>query len=245
MTRSNSRWRWAWPLGLAIVLSSLLGAVPLKTAQAHTATGDSSANFYWRKWVDDVTVAWRFTASYPTGTFRNRIINAADEWNSWGQPLQWHQVTPDFSDFNAESCTTFQQQNGAHWKTVDGAGGDFGFVHACFTTIGGVTQLKSTNVVFDKDNGNWYTQSDPAVPAGKLDLWSGASLEWGHMSGSLFGVAPEGDGNGHFVETDNTVCGASERATMCPSVLTGDSQQRDLEGGPTDWHDTHTFQTAY
>lgn len=222
-------------------------------ARAHTATGNNDTNFYRFRWIDDVTVAWRFTQGFTTtATFRQRIRDGANAWNNPAggnpQPLQWWENTNTFNDFDPDTCPDkWYQQNGIHWRVIDGAAQTLGYVQACwFTNAGGVAQLLSTNMVIDRQE-SWYSGTGtPGLT--QFDLWSVASHERGHMSGSLRGQAPEGDGQGHFLEADNTICGAlagSNRATMCPAILIGDNQQRDLEGGPNNWHDTHTFQAAY
>lgn len=242
-----------WKVHLVLCACALSVAALAVPASSHTATGGTASNFYLYKWVDDVTPAWRFTSGYPsTSAWRARIRDGATSWNAQGQPLQWHEVTPDLGSFDPSICSAsyFYQQNGIHYASISGAPAEpLAVVQPCVALRNGVMQLYTVNMIINKNYntaGQIYSGTGTPAPT-QYDLWSVASHEWGHMAGSLFGSTAEGDGQGHFLESDNTICGAlagAARQTMCPQVLLGDTQQRDLEGDPY-YHDTHTFFTAY
>ena len=229
----------------AIVAASAPGAVahpPYKDCP-----GDADCNFYRYHWISDQTVAWRFTTGFPSGTWRARASNAADAWNALGQPMQWHQVTPDLANFPYNDCNTWYQENALHYGALDGPGNKVAItspcIHAAPAGSGFAFELWSVNVQVDSAE-NWYT-SYLKPTATQVDLWSVLTHEWGHMGGSI--VGQDGDGLGHFDEADNTICGGKSsgtRQTMCPLTLWGDTQQRDLQGSPY-YHDTHTFNAAY
>src|ERR1043166_2974289 len=101
---------------LCAILASLVLLAPAHRADAHapygTCQGDADCNFYRFHWISDQSVAWRFTAGFPAGTWRARALNAVNAWNALGQPLQWHQVTPDFANFPYDDCSiTWPQEN--------------------------------------------------------------------------------------------------------------------------------------
>ena len=209
---------------------------------------DADCNFYRYHWISDQTVAWRFTTGFPAGTWRARALNAVDAWNALGQPLQWHQVTTDLTNFPYGDCgVTWYQENALHYGVIDGPGNKVAVTAPCFQAAppgsGFAYELRSVNVQVDSAE-NWYTSYQTPGTA-QVDLWSVLTHEWGHMSGSIFGT--EGDGLGHFDEANNTFCGGKSsgtRQTMCPMVLFGDTEQRDLQGSPY-YHDTHTFNATY
>ena len=241
---------------ILVIASFVVAALtPLGQANAHppygSCSGDSACNYYQWRWISDVTPAWRFTVGFPAGTWRARALNAVAEWNDQGQPLQWHQVTTDLSNFAYDNCSIqWYQENGIHYGAIDGANGFLARTSICLQDApagsGFTYELFSTNIQVDNAE-NWYTSYLTPGPT-QIDLWSVLTHEFGHMSGSDRGLLPNGhDAQGHFDEADNTICGgfsSGTRQTMCPETLPGDTQQRDLEGTPY-YHDTHTFYAAY
>jgi len=237
---------------LFIVLAASVVGGTAAPAPAHapyqSCSGDAECNFYRYHWISDQSVAWRFTVGFPAGTWRARALNAVAAWNGLGQPMQWHQVSPDLTNFIYDDCgITWYQENALHYGALDGPGNKVAVTAPCLQVAPAGSafayELRSVNVQVDSSE-NWYTsyQTPGAV---QVDLWSVLTHEWGHMSGSIAGT--DGDGIGHFNEADNTICGGKSsgtRQTMCPVTLWGDTQQRDLQGPPY-YHDTHTFNAAY
>lgn len=195
-------------------------------ARAHTAIG--SGGYYNRRWKVDLHLPWRFASNFPGGAYRDKIIYGVGQWNNQGQPLYWTQYG-DIADFNWRTCPATFERNVIHWAPIDKAG----YVQTCVWGDDH-NRLWSTNMAIDSDGSTkWYTGSS-TPPAGTTDLWSVATHEWGHMSGSTTG----GDGLGHFPESDAACPETTLRNAMCPSAISD-------YGWNTKTHDEHTFQSAY
>lgn len=225
--RSETRALFVSGFLLPILLFNLfLLSVP---AQAHTATG--TGGYYNIRWKTDFTIKWRFTAEFPGGAYRDKVHYGLGQWNNQNQPLQWIEYTPDYANYGWNTCPSTEQKDGIHWENISGA---LARVRTCVFTSN-TSRLYNVQMVFDSSGVNWYTGS--GTPASnQFDLWSVATHEWGHMSGSL----TNGDGLGHFPEGDSACPEDPNRNAMCPSTIAGT-----IWSWNTKTHDEHTFQAAY
>lgn len=221
---------------LAIIAAFwVVAAVP---AHAH----DVWTYYHSTRWVGDLSVDWRFTTGFPTGSYRSRVLQAYEGWNDLGQPLQLVNVSTDYANWNVFGigCPTTERRNGVHFKDLtDGA---VAVTQSCVASE--PTRLWSSNIVVDSvPEYPWWTSTD-VVPFTHLDLWSTVAHEVGHMTGFRFG-GPTGN-PGHWPESDNTLCpgwGAAnfaDRETMCETIIVGTRVMRTAAT-----HDAHTFGGAY
>jgi hypothetical protein len=197
-------------------------------AGAHTAIG--SGGYYNRRWKIDLHLPWYFANTFPGGAYRDKIVYGVGQWNAQNQPLYWTKYG-DVADFTWTSCPATFERNVIHFQNADKPG----YVKVCVWAAD-TNRIWSTNMNIDSSGTNWYTgSSEPA--SNQIDLWSVATHEWGHMSGSVTGG---GDGLGHFPES-STVCPTdASRQSLCPTIYAGTTWMWDTES-----HDEHTFQAAY
>jgi len=198
-------------------------------AGAHTAIG--SGGYYNRRWKVDLHLPWRFASNYPTspGGWRNNVQNAVEQWNSQNQPLYWT-LYGDVADFTWTACPSTFERNVIHFQNADKPG----YVKTC-VWANDTNRIWSTNMNIDSSGTTWYIGTSTPGST-ELDLWSVATHEWGHMSGSVTG----GDGLGHFPESSSVCPSDSTRQSMCPTIYAGTIWMFDTAS-----HDEHTFQAAY
>lgn len=222
---------------IAAVLALVLLILTLGTSPASAHTGST---YYPKRWVTKVAQDWFFTATFPTGDWRARVRNGASQWNGVNQPMKFTEVAQR-SNFDPYKCPPTYGTNGIHWRNYDGRDGALAITGMCSTA----TELYSTNLTFDSSE-DWYTGTGDApdgfqvgtacvVGPCKVDAWSVASHEWGHMTGF--------DGPydvGHFSRSEAICADDGGQHTMCPSIKKGTERQRTLET-----HDRHTFDAAY
>lgn len=224
-------------LTTAAVLAVLIIA---PSVSAHT-----SSTHYPQRWSSGSDVYFRFTAGFPGGDYRSRVLDGASQWTSRGGVAEvdffWAggSNAPNF-DFQSNCNSNFNGINGIHWADLDYLGGGvLGVTYVCRTS----TTVVSFQMAFDNDR-DWYRGTGDAndgflnqcIPSCQDDFWSVASHEFGHASGF---VGPASTG-GHFAESDAVCPNDDSRHTMCPSIYGGTERQRTLED-----HDVHTFTGAY
>lgn len=209
----------------AIVAMVLALALVPGVAHAHSAS-----SYYKMRWKSDLTLGWHFTAGFPGGAYRDKIVYGAGQWNAQNQSLRWSYYPTDYANFSWSPCPTKTYKNAVHWADIPYAG----LVRACLYGSD-PTRIWSVQMIIDSAGTNWYAGSGTPA-ANQVDLWSIATHEWGHMSGSL----AAGDGKGHFPEADAACPDGALRNSLCPSIPMGTTHMWN-----TELHDEHTFQSAY
>jgi hypothetical protein len=221
-------------IALVVVVGS---AVP---AGAHTYTG-----FYQRgRWKEcgascaGGQIPFFFTASFPTGAWRERVRNGVQAWNAL-RPARYRWLEyPPTGDFEAvTTCPPVPRRNGVHLRHLanyrDQAGdlGRFLAVTKICSYVSDPSRIHSANVIFDAAD-NWSTEATKPPNESYSDVQGVAAHEFGH-------------GSGHTAHWDAaaTICtgaGGMPIHTMCAGAPGSSALRRSLEE-----HDRHTFLTAY
>lgn len=210
-----------------VVAAFLAGLVLTFMATAH-GVGD------WYKYKyepGDRSQHYGFEDSFPTGSFRDRVENGAQEWNSLVGELRFARGGVNVN-FNFENCDDPDRQagdNAVFWGSIPGPTTGLGGV--CLRADG--EHIKNTRLMFDSSYSDWYTGTG-SPGSNKSDVWTVASHEWGHGAG--FGL----DTGQHWDESSSLCPPASDRHVMCPTYALGTTYQRNPEE-----HDRHTFNSAY
>lgn len=225
----NPHRRLAKLLCLAVALVTPVFGVSVPPAAAHS----DLATYYPAGWQER-TIMYFFVGSSWTsiGDIANRARNGAQQWNNLNQGGFIFQDTGARSLF-LDPCDNTAGNNGLFWQGLDGPGGYVGYTYTCvYQAAPG--RLYSGNIVFDGSETNWYTGT--GVPgSGKLDLYSHATHEFGHLTGGWVGYK-------HWDEAgQGTLCPVSSaRETMCSWTPNGTTYARTLGT-----HDSHTFGGRY
>lgn len=127
------------------------------------------------------------------------------------------------------------QRDGIHWTTLDGNGGNWGWVWLCYAPITGY--LHWFQIIIDKQEINWYSGTG-AIQKYQKDLRSVATHEFGHATGFFAPCLHFADQCASAGEdcTDFSV----GKETMCKVTGLGDIVTRDISD-----HDLHTFTAQY
>ena len=211
----------------AALAAMVLGAI----GWAHTGS-----TFYTKKWKSgERNQNYGFASDVPTGNFRDRVENGAQQWNALAGNMQFSRGGVNVT-WNFGSACNAAGNNSIHWGAIDGPP-----VAGQTNTAAQTTHCVYTNepqflalfrMRFDSADP-WYRDTgDP--PSDKIDLWSLAAHEFGHATGWGAGGAQN-----HF-DSGGSVCTSSPKHTMCPSIPQGESYWRSLEE-----HDRHTFNNVY
>jgi hypothetical protein len=198
---------------------------------AHTGS-----TYYTKKWrAGERTQNYGFGDSVPSGNFRDRVENGANQWSALAGNMQFQRggVTVTWQyDSNCNGAG----KNSIHWGSIDGppVAGQLNTAaqttHCTYTDDPGFLML--FRMKFDSADP-WYNDTgDP--PSDKVDTWSLAAHEFGHATGWGAGGAQN-----HFGDSWD-VCTNSPKHTMCPSIPLGDDYWRSLEE-----HDRDTFNNVY
>jgi hypothetical protein len=209
---------------VTVIVCCLGILTPTAAAQAsHTIYDPDDWYSYWDASVSDgVNLKWRWTDGFPT-SHRSAVYMAVQDWNAVSAPLNWLRQQPDYADFSLASCTQIPWRKNAIHATYESSKPPAWMI-PCYGT-----HMNKANMVI---NTWWNWNTDPNLfPAWyQTDLRAGATHEWGHMHGQIFGG---GDGQGHFWESQNTdLCpdaGMSNHAlreSLCPGVEPGYIVQR-------------------
>jgi hypothetical protein len=70
---------------------------------ASSASTHATGTFYPLRWQRDLSQTWHMTASFPGGTYRDRIRSGVAQWNNRNQPLTFTQGS-QVSDFSPFDC---------------------------------------------------------------------------------------------------------------------------------------------
>jgi matrixin len=196
-----------------------------------TASGHPVNSYYAEWWQRDLTVNWGFTEGFPNNAFRDRVREAATEWNDENQTMTFHRRTTDYADFDETACPNSYQKNGIHWHTIDGADGFWAKTFGCVFSSD-PSELYSKSVRFDSAEA-WYLGTDDPG-AWQYDALGAATHEFGHVTG-FFGPYAIG----HF-DPDAPICTTVPKHTMCPYMASGEKFMRLLAE-----HDQEVFGARY
>lgn len=215
------------------VIAFAIAVLGVGSASAH-----SPDSYYKYKWKRDLYQGFRFVSGYPTTTsHRSRILDGLHAWNALNQSLKFAPFgEADFSSFDPYNpCAQPYGRNGIHWKSNSSPGQTW----PCVYSTG---EMKNSQMVIDSTPPvAWWTGAG-LPPSNRLDLWSVATHEWGHMFSRMTGGP---DGKGHWGET-SSLCPTDygdavyDRHTMCPGISAGSWNMSYLHD-----HDIHTFKSAY
>lgn len=215
--------------------AALVLAVAAFTLAGVPARAHDGNVYYPNKWnlsESGSQIKWAFEDSFPNTNFKDRILDATQEWNALNGNRQWNKVD-NYANYSVHDCgeTPFEQ-NGMHWGSIDGATGTVARTYWCLD-LHVPQHLWQQDIKFDSAE-DWYTGTGN-VPSGKIDAQATATHELGHAMG-FYGPYNAG----HFQATDQLCNGTDPINTMCPFILPGSNIMRSLEE-----HDKHTFNNAY
>ncbi len=208
--------------GMLGVLVALLATTP---AWAHEATP-----FYPGLWATsgrgNVAV---YNDSTISGVWLSRVFEGAKAWDNAGTSLNYVRIGTSALSRNA--CDAKDRGKNLVYKgKLDGRGHNLATTFLCRSG----SMLVRFVTLFDSAE-DWYTGTSKTVPAGRPDLTSIATHEFGHATGWSLHYDDPGVGLGSLI------CGnTSGQATMCATHYVGTARQRSLHT-----HDLHTFTTAY
>lgn len=200
-----------------------------------------AATYYDAIWTtsgdNDQTPQWRIATNVPTGNHRERIRDAAADWNRLqANPTLDYIGTTSELNFSTPCSQLEYQENSVEW-------GEFAANPEPLAERQGCTdfadnRLRSFQIKFNDDT-NWYTGAEGSgiTNTTLFDLQGLAAHEFGHAHGRI-----DADNDGHFSESDNAVCPESygTRHTMCPRLDSGVAGWRNFEA-----HDRETHLDAY
>ena len=199
---------------IAVVLA---GAVLAITALAHSG-GDA----YPTRWKREQTVVYRFDGKVPGGKFRERVMDAAKQWNKLKPALNFKKAKGKGVRYPQSQCGSEYQDDVITMRDT-GGGGALGVTTWC--TFSKDSEIHSFQIAFDKGR-EWY-KGKKKPKAGQWDVFSVATHEFGHAAGR----------SGHFND-GGSQCKKNPEHVMCPTLPKGDKRQ-------TAKHDKHTFKSAY
>ncbi len=225
---------------IALVLLAGLGLV-FASPVAPTAQAHDQANWYNARWIQSdlgsTKIPWSFSPGFWNGqAYRDAVINGAKGWNDIaGNRTLDRQADVSSDPSNVYDCAAALGNNKV-WK---GAVSDpyYALTGWCVKS-GETSHMKSFQMKF-RDGINWYAGTG-TPGSNELDLWSGATHEFGHGVGQTSGP----NGYGHWDEAgdpNSSLCDYTSYPThvMCYKLLPGE-----ITNAPK-IHDRHTFQSAY
>ncbi len=167
-------------LGLVVVpfmVGLMLGTSMSHPAQSHA--GDDTT-FFGRWWHPaQIPVIWHFDYNFPSGSGRDRLIDASQTWEA---------VSSSSLQFDKESdiqgswvgCQPLEKSV-VLWVAIDGEEEILGQTRSCHIA-GHLHQLKSFAMRFDLAEP-WYSGLSTPPPDDRVDIQALATHEFGHASG--------------------------------------------------------------
>lgn len=214
------------------VAAALLAALVLTSV----GVAHDGGTYYVQRWKSTERDQNYGFASDVGANFKDRVENAAQEWNGLSGNMQFHRggvnVTWSYGDSDCHAAGS----NSIHIGSIDGATTASNPSTLATTTTcvysSDSTKIWSFRTKFDSAE-NWYTGTG-SPGSSQFDAQSVATHELGHATGFGRGSAPD-----HW-DPSNSVCTDSPKHTMCPVTPSGTTFERSLEE-----HDRHTFNNVY
>ena len=200
---------------------SVLAVVALASIAAGGVAYADHAPDFGPRW-SDLTPAYAFTPSVPSGDWRSRITDGKNQWNNVGTSLQYTGPVADQPNRDPQSSCGPVDTVTLHRFNIDGGGGVLGLSGYCIYTN---TNTRATGwIIFDSSEewclgtGDCYDGFLGLGVGANIDLWSVASHEWGHVSTLT-----------HYTASDAVCEDNGGQATLCPTYKPGTERQRTLE----------------
>ena len=219
----------------ALVIDCLAAALLAALVLATVGPAHDKDTFYTKHWASgERNQDYGFANAVPTGNFRDRVQDGAQEWNALAGNMQFHRGGVDVNWSYGDACNA-AGNNSIHYGNIDGppVAGQLNTAaqtrHCYYTDRPSILAL--FRMRFDEDDP-WYRDTGNP-PSDRIDLWSLAAHEFGHATG--FGQFGAQD---HF-GASSVYCDPPKQ-TMCPSTSQGSAGWRSLED-----HDRHTFNNQY
>lgn len=229
-------WRlvvWFWTV---ILMFPFLLAIIAPTAMSHPA-----ADWYPREWFNASlpTIEWRFTAEVPSGNFRDRVEDAAQDWNQVGAGLTWVKNVPQYNNYapRPPDCSDIPDgKNGIHFRDVNA----YAAAATCYNLS--IGRIKHVQIIFDEDREWNGSTSDPKE--WEVDVWGIGAQEFGHATGFsphfvMNEECPFHGGEGPYGDW-NTMCDSVDILEPGDVTMYGKKYGRNLLV-----HDKHTFDAQY
>lgn len=222
-----------------MIVALILGTLSIVNPQPIAA--HPAADWYDNYWGagELPSIKYHHTVSVPTGGFRARVNDGADEWSDVGQVDLFFSVGDESQNFNPfQSCSSMPDKNAIHKKNGTGA---YAVTVTCIIPSEPFFRIDNFQLVFE-EGITWNKETAPPNP-NEVDVWHTATHEFGHATGF----------SGHFrgfLQTQECPYQAYQLwETMCDSVDAleppfgteeGKQFRRSLET-----HDIHTFRNQY
>lgn len=211
-----------------VVTLTVLAIAMSLSAIVHAHSAAEKVPTRWAPPLTNGPVDWAFEANFPTGTKRDRVADAADEWNTaTNLDVTLDKVT-NYGNFSPDGgCSIPDMKNGIHYGPIAGT------VILAETRTCYVLQedapglLQNAQIEFD-NQWNWHSGSGGAGP-NEFDFQSVATHEFGHFLGGE-----------HFVGAELCDNANGPEQTMCGGIPAGNISRRTLED-----HDIHPMENAY
>lgn len=133
---------------------------------------------------------YRFHTTVPTGAWRDRINDAAGEWNRHNRRFTFvppGRDTPSVTGSVTFGCPTSEAPRPSIIYRADYGEGN-AVAEACLTRSSpGSSDFRPTHfrIWFDKRDNYWWTKSSTKIPFNRHDLQETATHEFGHALGWL------------------------------------------------------------
>jgi hypothetical protein len=237
-----------WPERTVLVGAVLAWAAALSLAGSSAHAHDPN-NYWAAEWQSQnrgtTDQDYEFTQQVPggaNGPWGDRVAEGGTKWNdvNINGPDMRYRRNGVVSNYNPyQDCIDLGVfRNGIHYRDTPN---DSNARTSVCTTWLGQFYIRSFQMVFDDDQGPWYTEpTGSTIDPGDNDVGSVATHEFGHASSGW----TNGSVLGHFVHDRNAaLCPEPPTQawhTMCSPSLPGRVWRRTLEE-----HDIDSIQEAY